>query len=678
MGNFRRGWVFLCLIGTAFCPSALVAAGPDVIVGDLYGVGAPPLVFRWGRVGDITAYSVGTNSCNIGDQPLEWVATTNQHPVIAQNLYRLKNGRFEQIGQSWLKHGFVATNDSLCDTCTNPVADDQLHPGCSDPYDPVLNGNHMLLGPRSGVNASTGYFVYGTSPPESPTVIERRLQVHDADLDPDLNAGALYFVEGHYVASDDAAAGNDNNNASYRVVTVTEMNPPSTTFNLNVMGTTQREKAGIQAWQDMDATVAVSPVDVPGDGRVIVAAKATNLQNGFWQYEYAVQNLNSDRSVGGFRVALHDATPVQAAGFHDVDSHSGEPYDLTDWPSARPPGELVWATTPYSVNANANALRWGTLYNFRFRCTSPPIPNAVITLELFKPGSPSSATVMTLGPSPLPRDCNGNLTPDYLEIQGNPSLDCDTNGNLDECDLDCDGNDVPDACDITANPLLDCNGDGRLDDCEIVVGSPAPGGPFYCMTGCDPDCNSNGIPDSCDIDSLFDPDCNGNGVPDSCDLAGSASEDCNSNGRPDECEIPVGSPAPGGPYYCTSGCDADCNSNGVPDSCDIGVMEDDCDGNMIPDGCDIEANPSLDCNSNGIIDTCGETDCNSNNIPDGCEYPACTGILRGDYDCSATVDTDDLQDFLEEILRGIPSCLCDLNADGAANGRDIQGFVNAM
>ena len=431
MGRIR--WICFGLFaqGLLVPLASAQAAGPDVIVGDL------PDVFRWGRLGDITAYSVGTNSCNIGDQPLNWVDATNQHPVIAQNMYRLKTGRFEQIGQSWLKHGFVATNESLCNTCSMPGGSgDHLYPGCSDPYGAGLNGNQPLLGPRSEVNAATGYFPYPPTQPGSPTIIDRRLQVHDADIDPDLNAGALYFVEGEYITDDDAAAGNDNNNASYRTVNVTEN--VTNTFNVTLTGSTQQLKPAIQAWKDTDPTVDLHTVDVAGDGRIIVAAKATDLFNGFWQYEYAVQNLNSDRSVGSFSVALHNATPVQAAGFHDVDYHSGEPYDLTDWPSSRVSGTLVWATTLYSVNPNANALRWGTLYNFRFRTNSPPISNAVITLGLFKPGSPTSVTVTISGPSPSPQDCNGSSIPDYQD-QGNLSLDCDSNGNLDECDLDCNG-----------------------------------------------------------------------------------------------------------------------------------------------------------------------------------------------------------------------------------------------
>jgi len=47
------------------------------------------------------------------------------------------------------------------------------------------------------------------------------------------------------------------------------------------------------------------------------------------------------------------------------------------------------------------------------------------------------------------------------------------------------------------------------------------------------DCNSNGVPDICE---LADNDCNTNGVPDECDIADGTSPDLNDNGIPDECE----------------------------------------------------------------------------------------------------------------------------------------------
>jgi hypothetical protein len=62
-------------------------------------------------------------------------------------------------------------------------------------------------------------------------------------------------------------------------------------------------------------------------------------------------------------------------------------------------------------------------------------------------------------------------------------------------------------------------------------------------------------------------DCNRNGVPDDCDIDSGASEDCSDNGIPDECE-------------------PDCNDNSAADSCDIlAGTSDDEDGNGVPDEC---------------------------------------------------------------------------------------------
>ena len=94
--------------------SSAALAGPDVIVGEL------DQVQSYGAVGAMRAYSVGTISCNIGDQPLEWEDQPqagfvgNVYPVISGNAYRLLNGRFQQVGQQWLKHGFCALNGNVC------------------------------------------------------------------------------------------------------------------------------------------------------------------------------------------------------------------------------------------------------------------------------------------------------------------------------------------------------------------------------------------------------------------------------------------------------------------------------------------------------------------------------------------------------------------------------------
>ncbi len=115
-------------------------------------------------------------------------------------------------------------------------------------------------------------------------------------------------------------------------------------------------------------------------------------------------------------------------------------------------------------------------------------------------------------------------------------------------------------------------------------------------------------------------DCNDNGIDDADDIASGFSEDCNGNGRPDACEIPIDSPAPGGPWYCVTGCAPDCNGNGLPDACDIAEGAADCNGDGVPDACQLDAG---DCNADGVLDACqlAEDDCNGNGILDSCEPP---------------------------------------------------------
>ena len=76
------------------------------------------------------------------------------------------------------------------------------------------------------------------------------------------------------------------------------------------------------------------------------------------------------------------------------------------------------------------------------------------------------------------------------------------------------------------------------------------------------DCNTNGIPDECDIaECAGDPDCgdcNTNGIPDACDIAAGTSEDLNSDGIPDECGT--------APDWCLG--DLNCSS-GAPEFQDI-------------------------------------------------------------------------------------------------------------
>ncbi|MEI7657336.1 MAG: hypothetical protein WCK33_04655 [Phycisphaerae bacterium] len=376
------------LLATAAATTAM-AAGPDVIVGDL------PDVSNYTSSGAINgkrSYSVGTTSCNIGDTPLLWISSTNQHPVISGNLYRIQNGRFEQLGQSWLKHGFTALQGTVCSSCTAYPNGSRLGVGCSDPYASGLNGSQSGLGPKSEVNVSTGSFPYpwvlqGTSA----TALDKRIVVNDADMGV---TGATYLVASMYVAPDDATSGNNTNNQSHRLITVN-----SATKDITLTGTTQRTQPAIFAWRNADRSVVLNSVDVAGDGRFWVGVRVSPNGSGGYRYFYAVQNLTSHRSGQSFSIPLPSAATATNLAFRDVDYHSGEPFSGTDWTPTVGSGAVTWTTETFAQNQNANALRFDTVYNFSFDSNFPPAPGAA-TLGLFRAGTSPSVTVSTLVPSP--------------------------------------------------------------------------------------------------------------------------------------------------------------------------------------------------------------------------------------------------------------------------------------
>ena len=389
------------------------SSGPDVVSTDLF------TFFSWGTVGGISAYSLWTTAGNLGDSVISWAPDTNQHPVIATELYRLKNGRMEQIGMCWLKHGMGADQNPFC-SCT-PGSDTALGVGCSDTYSAIGNGsqsgttyNGMLiggLGPRSEMNAFTGAFIYPyTTQGQSGDAIYKRLQVHLSDLDPAQNPSAQYFAELQYISPNDATAGNGKNNASYREVWVGPLS--GGVYTLNTTGNTQVTKPAIQAWQDNDPAVSIQIADVPGEGRFILGYKCSSNGNNTWHYEYALYNLNSHRSGRGFSVPVGGGTSITNIGFHDVDYHSGDGavigvnFDGTNWPGGLSGGAVSWSTASFDTNPNANALRWGTTYNFRFDASYPPRP-VMATVNLYRSGTPASIFIPTCGPA-KPGDVNGN------------------------------------------------------------------------------------------------------------------------------------------------------------------------------------------------------------------------------------------------------------------------------
>jgi len=351
----------------------------------------------WGSDGDIHAYSIQTDTWNVGDAPLDWEENTPFHPLMAQNLYRYKDNRLEMIGMSWLKHGFCALQQSGCGDCNTQFGClDFLGPGCRDPYSASLNGNQTLLGPRSEVNAATGEFPYpfNLGWNQSGNSVFKRLQVHEDDLDPALNKNANYYIEGHIIHPNEGNSDRRHNNVTYEQVF-----PQSSgsTFSLgNGSGTVQLTPA-IFAWQDNDPEVSIETVDIANDGRLHVAYRVFDNGDGTWRYEYAAYNMNSHRSAQAFAVPVADDVAVNDTYFNDVEYHSGEVYTNADWTTTVGDGAIEWAGQTFDENENANALRWGTMYNFAFTSDQPPKMGEA-TLTLFRPGTPASVQVPVLVP----------------------------------------------------------------------------------------------------------------------------------------------------------------------------------------------------------------------------------------------------------------------------------------
>jgi len=442
-------------------PEGVLTVGPDVTIIDLSGVdnynsgGGSACPAGYG-VGNCRGFAIGTNSCGRGTVPADWCdqnsscrtttdayhpiapATNTDHSVIGQNMYRLHNGRFEQIGASFLKHGFVSTNSDDNDCTWNdngvensacigpPAGGDQLGLGCTDFYGAGLNGSRPL-GRRSDVNVANADHPQNGAGGETNDNYDQRIVVAEADLVPSSDPSApLYWMEGQYVVRDDARSGskasppapfgeegggglnawlgeNGHNNASYRAATV------SNSLQVDMTGSTFRELAAIYAWQAVDPAVEIvnvdrqtfflgDPIDPPAgpgnhpDHWVVERFEAARRVYGVspvsegvlpFRYEYAIHNINSDTSADGFVIDFPGSATFANVGFTDIDDHSGEPFDTTDWSIDvnEATGTITW--TAADAGANTNALRWGTTFSFYFESNLPPTV-MVHTLDLFK------------------------------------------------------------------------------------------------------------------------------------------------------------------------------------------------------------------------------------------------------------------------------------------------------
>src|SRR5436189_2994720 len=198
------------------------------------------------------------------------------------------------------------------------------------------------------------------------------------------------------------------NNASYRQFHVTG----TTNFNFTAVGSTVRMQPAIQAWVPTGATVNQLEPEPNNDGIWFMCYKVTNPSAGVWHYEYALYNMNLDRAIQSFTVPLAFDANISNIGFHAPPQEPGwandgtfnnQGYSSTPWTVTQAPDSITWNTETFAQNQNANAIRWGTLNNFRFDADQPP-QETNATVGFFKTGSPITVAIQAPagGATPTP------------------------------------------------------------------------------------------------------------------------------------------------------------------------------------------------------------------------------------------------------------------------------------
>lgn len=345
-----------------------------------------------GTSGDRIALAAATTSWNFGSQKLDWWRRPDwRHPYIVLNLYRIRDDRFEQLGQSWIKHGFFALSDSQCASeCLEATNGTQLAPGCTDTYNTYTNADQDTLGPRFEVDPWQGVWEsqgsHGAGHVHGP--LDHRLTVRQSEIAPAQNAGATYFLEGYYVHYQDT---NVFNSAAWKPITPVPPELPSQEwrFSMTGRGTPATDGFAIDAWANARKSLIAEnapPIEfISADGRSVLAAKAVPVGGNRFRYTYALLNVDMNRQIGAFAVHLPDNTVVSDVGFSapqhtdSLNAPNGAPIDNAAWTSTTTTTTVAWRTT-------TNPIRWGTVYTFWFTAAAPPVDGPV-EVTLFRDSS---------------------------------------------------------------------------------------------------------------------------------------------------------------------------------------------------------------------------------------------------------------------------------------------------
>ena len=152
-------------------------------------------------------------------------------------------------------------------------------------------------------------------------------------------------------------------------------------FHLFRLSVTQCGRS-LPSWAWTGATVNQIEPDPGNDGIWFMGYKVTNPVAGVWHYEYALVITRTSIERFNRLVCLWDlvSTSVTSDFTRRLSILAGQTTArLTARGTAarrglllRLPIRITWNSETFAQNQNANAIRWGTLYNFRFDADQPP------------------------------------------------------------------------------------------------------------------------------------------------------------------------------------------------------------------------------------------------------------------------------------------------------------------
>ena len=325
----------------------------------------------------------------------------DQHPYLIWNLYRFNaDGTIDQIGRSGVKHAFLTLNSTCIE---NPNNDHALGLGCSDVYSVSNNDSNSAQGPRSEIIPATNVWgrcgsIYDTNcdgVANTPGLgnYDQRLVVRESQFSGAPQAGATYLFESWYLARDDI---NILNSMATTRATFTRS---GSTW---VVGGNDQYKLGpaIDRWVEPTSRGNnVSSADLKtSEGRVKVAAKATDLGGGRWRYDYAVMNLDFARALTqgsepNIRVLSNAgfssfSIPVGSATLSELAFSDGDLDTTNDWTYSISNGVVTW------IAPSGNPLNWGTMFRFSFVTDKGPgAVQVAVNLGILNAGAPQSLDV---------------------------------------------------------------------------------------------------------------------------------------------------------------------------------------------------------------------------------------------------------------------------------------------